>query len=709
MYVLNVSYEDEMQKSYIDYAMSVIVQRALPDVRDGLKPVHRRILYAMQELNLHPDKIYRKSARIVGDTMGKYHPHGDSSIYEAMVKMSQDFYLNFPLVNGHGNFGSIDGDKPASMRYTEAKLKDVAIELLSDMDKEIVDFKSNFDGTLKEPVILPARFPNLLVNGSTGIAVGMKTDIPPHNLEEVIDAVIALLKNKNLSNKDLNKIVKGPDFPTGGIITNKQDLEQIYETGTGRIKIRGVVKTEGKNIVITEIPYTLSGNKQKLLDEIIGLINDKKIDEISDVWDESDKDGIRVVLQTKKNADIQRLINKLYKLTSLEDGLSVNMLAIVDGIPTVLSLKDALTHFIDFQKELNTKKYRYLLEKSMGKKEIVEGLITAHGLIDLIIDIIRNSDKVEDVKRCLMFGDVKNIKFKTKKSEKIATSLSFTENQTNAILSLQLQRLVKLEIEKLEKELKDLNNNINKYINILSVEEKLKKVIIKDLSDIKNKFNRPRKTKITNQVFLVDEKEEVVTLGVLIDNDNYIKTVDAGNISRYNKENYKNIFEIQSDDKVVLFTSQGTMYQLKAKDIHSSKKGVLIDAIIEPNETVIFTCKYAEMENKELILMTEQGHSKKISELSSNRQKLSIIKLKEDDLLHFVGIINEDDDLIVQTFDDFAFRTRLADLPLLQRQSQGVKTIKIAKGDAIKIMLLCKEKEFKNIKYSKRWTKGTKI
>ena len=457
--IIRTEYSDLMKKSYIDYAMSVIVSRALPDVRDGLKPVQRRTLYDMYELGIRYDKPYRKCARIVGDTMGKYHPHGDSSIYEALVVMAQDFKKGMVLVDGHGNFGSIEGDGAAAMRYTEARLAKITQEaFLADLDKDIIDFVPNFDETEKEPSVLPVRVPNLLLNGAEGIAVGMATSIPTHNLGEIVDAVKAYMKNNDISTKQLMKYIKGPDFPTGGIVVNKDELLNIYETGTGKIKIRGKVDVEEvkggrKKIIISEIPYTMIGaGIGKFLNDVANLIETKKTNDIVDISNQSSKEGIRIVIEVKKDTDVENLINMLYKKTRLEDTFGVNMLAVADGRPEVLGLKKIIEYHVDFQFELATRKYRTLLNKEKDKKEIQEGLIKACDVIDLIIEILRGSKSVKEAKACLTQGITENIKFKSKISQKMASMLRFTERQATAILEMRLYKLIGLEIEALMKE-----------------------------------------------------------------------------------------------------------------------------------------------------------------------------------------------------------------------------------------------------------------
>ena len=486
--VIPTDYAEVMQKSYIDYAMSVIISRALPDVRDGLKPVQRRTLYDMYELGIRYDRPYRKCARIVGDTMGKYHPHGDSSIYEALVVMAQDFKKGKTLVDGHGNFGSIEGDGAAAMRYTEARLEKLTQDVfLEDLDKNVVDFMPNFDETEKEPVVLPVRIPNLLVNGADGIAVGMATSIPPHNLGEVVDAVKAYMKNNDISVKGLMRYLKGPDFPTGGLVVNKDDLLRIYETGTGKLRVRGKVETvklKGgrQQLVITEIPYTMIGaNIGKFLNDIASLVENKKATDIVDISNQSSKEGIRIVLDLKRDADVENLTNMLYKKTKLEDTFGVNMLAVADGRPETLSLKQVIEHHVDFVFDVTTRKYTTLLNKEQEKKEIQEGLIKACDVIDLIIEILRGSKNREQVKKCLVDGVTEGIRFKGKSSEKAAQKLHFSEKQAAAILDMRLYKLIGLEIEALQADYAETMKNIAIYEDILNNYDSMAEVIIKEL------------------------------------------------------------------------------------------------------------------------------------------------------------------------------------------------------------------------------------
>lgn len=509
--IIRTEYSDLMKKSYIDYAMSVIVARALPDVRDGLKPVQRRTLYDMHELGIRYDRPYRKCARIVGDTMGKYHPHGDSSIYDALVVMAQEFKKGMILVDGHGNFGSIEGDGAAAMRYTEARLAKLTQDAyLSDLDKDIVDFVPNFDETEKEPEVLPVRVPNLLINGAEGIAVGMATSIPPHNLGEVVDAVKAYMKNDEISTKQLMRYMKGPDFPTGGIVVNKDDLPDIYESGAGKIKIRGKVETEDmkggkKRLVVTEIPYTMIGaGIGKFLNDVCALVESKKTNDIVDISNQSSKEGIRIVIELKKGADAENLTNMLYKKTRLEDTFGVNMLAVADGRPETMGLKQIIEHHVDFQFELATRKYKNLLAKELDKKEIQEGLIKACDVIDLIIEILRGSQSVKDAKACLTKGVTENIKFKTSISKKMAAMLRFTERQASAILEMRLYKLIGLEIEALQKEHEETLEHIASYEDILNNYDSMSEVIMEDLDRIKKEYGRSRRTwwKMPRQPYL---------------------------------------------------------------------------------------------------------------------------------------------------------------------------------------------------------------
>ena len=598
--IIRTEYSELMKKSYIDYAMSVIIARALPDVRDGLKPVQRRTLYDMYELGIRYDKPYRKCARIVGDTMGKYHPHGDSSIYDALVVMAQEFKKGMALVDGHGNFGSIEGDGAAAMRYTEARLAKITQEAyLADLDKNIVDFMPNFDETEKEPEVLPVRVPNLLINGADGIAVGMATSIPPHNLAEVIDAVEAYMKHEDISTKQLMKYIKGPDFPTGGIVVNKDDLLEIYESGAGKIKVRGKVEVEEmkggkKRLVITEIPYTMIGaGIGKFLNDVCALVETKKTNDIVDISNMSSKEGIRIVIELKKGADVENLTNMLYKKTRLEDTFGVNMLAVADGRPETMGLKKIIEHHVDFQFELATRKYKTLLAKERDRKEIQEGLIKACDVIDLIIEILRGSQSVADARACLTQGITENIKFKSGISRKMAAMLRFTERQANAILEMRLYKLIGLEIEALMKEHEETLKNIARYEDILNNYDSMAEVIIEDLEHFKKEYARKRRTVVENGQEAVYEEKKVEEQEVvfLMDRFGYAKTVDVATYER-NKEaadaENKWIVNCINTGKLCVFTNTGKMHQIKVLDLPYGKfrdKGQPIDNVSNYDST----------------------------------------------------------------------------------------------------------------------------
>ena len=638
--IIRTEYSELMQKSYIDYAMSVIVSRALPDVRDGLKPVQRRTLYDMYELGIRYDRPYRKCARIVGDTMGKYHPHGDSSIYDALVVMAQDFKKGQTLVDGHGNFGSIEGDGAAAMRYTEARLQKITQEVyLADMDKNVVDFVPNFDETEKEPGVLPVRVPNLLLNGAEGIAVGMATSIPPHNLGEIVDGVKAYMKNTDITVKGLMRYIKGPDFPTGGIVTNKDELLKIYETGTGKIKIRGKVEVEklkgGKvNLVITEIPYTMMGaNIGKFLNDVAALVENKKTTDIVDISNQSSKEGIRIVLELKKGADVENLKNMLYKKTRLEDTFGVNMLAVADGRPETLSLKQIIEHHVDFQFDVCTRKYRTLLERELEKKEVQEGLIKACDVIDLIIEILRGSKSQKQVKDCLTLGITEGIRFKTKTSERAAKKLQFTQRQATAILEMRLYKLIGLEIEALMAEHETTLKNIARYEDILNNYDSMAQVIIEDLERTKKEYGRKRRTVVENVEEAVFEEKKIEEMEVcfLMDRFGYAKIMDK-NLYERNKETileeYKYVFFCMNTDKICLFTDQGQMHTVKVLDLPMTKlrdKGTPVDNVSNyssAQERILYVSSMENVKNSTLLFVTKSGRPMDRSNIWSAMKKL---------------------------------------------------------------------------------------
>ena len=657
--IIKTEYSEVMQKSYIDYAMSVICARALPDARDGLKPVQRRVLYAMDQLGLNYDKPHRKSARIVGDTMGKYHPHGDSSIYETLVVLAQDFKKGMALVDGHGNFGSIEGDGAAAMRYTEAKLKKFTQDVyLADLNKDVVDFMPNFDETEREPVVLPVRVPNLLVNGAEGIAVGMATNIPTHNLGEVIDAVIAYLDNNDITTEQLLEIMPGPDFPTGGIVANKSELLNIYETGVGKLKLRGkLVFEKGKGrekdkLVITEIPYTMIGaGIGKFISDVIDLVETKKTSDIVDISNASDKNGMRIVLELKKGADVDKLKNMLYKKTKLEDTFGVNMLAIADGRPEVMGLKSIIKYNIDFQYELATRKYTTLLNKASEQKEIKEGLIKATNIIDLIIEIIRGCQNQKQVKECLVHGKTDGVKFKNPESEILAGNLCFTERQAQAILDLRLAKLIGLEIMALQKEYEQLVNQIAEYEDILGSRRTMTKTIKKDLQKIKKEYALSRRTLIEDGKEAVFDENAFVEQEVVFVQDKfgYAKLLEPAafdrNIESVTKEN-KYYFSCMNTDTICIFTDNGNVHQIKVSKIPTKKvreKGVPIDNLgnySSEGESIVALVSASMIRGKKLLFTTKNGMIKLVdgSEFETNRKTMAATKLGKGDTLISVKI-----------------------------------------------------------------------
>ena len=720
--IIRTEYSELMKKSYIDYAMSVIIARALPDVRDGLKPVQRRTLYDMYELGIRYDKPYRKCARIVGDTMGKYHPHGDSSIYDALVVMAQEFKKGMALVDGHGNFGSIEGDGAAAMRYTEARLAKITQEAyLADLDKNIVDFMPNFDETEKEPEVLPVRVPNLLINGADGIAVGMATSIPPHNLSEVIDAVEAYMKHEDISTKQLMKYIKGPDFPTGGIVVNKDDLLEIYESGAGKIKVRGKVEVEEmkggkKRLVITEIPYTMIGaGIGKFLNDVCALVETKKTNDIVDISNMSSKEGIRIVIELKKGADVENLINMLYKKTRLEDTFGVNMLAVADGRPETMGLKKIIEHHVDFQFELATRKYKTLLAKERDRKEIQEGLIKACDVIDLIIEILRGSQSVADARACLTQGITENIKFKSGISRKMAAMLRFTERQANAILEMRLYKLIGLEIEALMKEHEETLKNIARYEDILNHYDSMTEVIIEDLEHFKKEYARKRRTVVENGQEAVYEEKKVEEQEVvfLMDRFGYAKTVDVATYER-NKEaadaENKWIVNCINTGKLCVFTNTGKMHQIKVLDLPYGKfrdKGQPIDNVSNYDSTqemVVYMCDELQLRYAKLLFATKQGMIKKVkgNEFQVAKRTIAATKLQEDDELISVQVITDDQHVVLQTKDGYFLRFSAQEVAEKKKAAVGVRGIKLRKNDELEQIYLFYEGTEHKISYGDR-------
>ncbi len=739
--IIKTEYSEVMQKSYIDYAMSVIIARALPDVRDGLKPVQRRTLYDMHELGISYNKPYRKSARIVGDTMGKYHPHGDSSIYDALVVMAQDFKKGMALVDGHGNFGNIEGDTAAAMRYTEARLQKVTQDaILADLDKDVIDFVPNFDETEKEPSVLPCRIPNILINGSEGIAVGMVTSIPPHNITEVIDACKAYIENPEITTKQLMRYIKGPDFPTGGIVINKDELLDIYETGVGKIKIRGKVDVEkGKNghqnVVISEIPYPMIGaNISKFLSDVADLFESKKCTDIVDISNQSSKEGIRIVIELKKDADPQNFINMLYKKTRLEDTFGVNMLSIADGRPETMGLRDILKHCSAFYYELNRRKYTNLLQKENERKEIQEGLIRACNVIDLIIEILRGSKDRPMAKRCLVEGDTTGIRFKSKESEIMAAMLRFTERQANAILEMRLYKLIGLELDALIKEHDETMANIFRYEDILERHDSMTQVILNDLEQFKKEFGRKRRTVIENgeEAVYEEKKIEEADVYVLMDRFGYIKCIDENtyqrNIDTVKEEN-KFIVLCKNTGKICMFTDIGQLHTVKVSDIPMGKakdKGIPVDNIssyTSKNEQILMIASQSELNLYRLVFVTKKALCKIVSggEFDVSRRMIASTKLNDGDTIVNVGIVKDTKNIVLVSTDGFFIRFPLEELPELKKTAAGVRGMKLSDNADVEAVYYenidsepnftfrDKQIEYSKIKLSKRDGKGTKL
>lgn len=725
--ILRTEYSEEMQKSYLDYSMSVITSRAIPDARDGLKPVQRRVLYDMSELHINADKPHRKSARIVGDTMGKYHPHGDSSIYETLVVLTQDWKKGMPLIDGHGNFGSIEGDGAAAMRYTEAKLTKFTQEVfLKDLDKT-VDFVANYDETEKEPAVLPVRIPNLLLNGAEGIAVGMSTSMPPHNLAEICDVCIAYIRNRLISVEELMYIMPGPDFPTGGIVANRSDLLNIYRTGTGKIKLRGKIeielgrrKSDKDRLIVTEIPYTMIGaGLNKFLQDVADLVESKKLPEVVDISNQSDKNGTRIVLELRKDADIDRVKNMLYKKTKLEDSFGVNMLAIAQGRPETLNLLSILQNFLDFQYENATKKYNILLEKEIEKKEIQEGLIRACDCIDQIIAILRKS---------------KNISLAR---ERLMAELEFTQRQAQAILEMKLYKLIGLEVEALVKENRQTLKNIKNYTKLLQSQKSMDEVLIADLLEIKEKFGRQRRTSLEDaeEAVVVELPKVAQKIVFVMDRFGYAKTMDFGLFEK-NRETveseYKYVVPMMSDDKVCIFTDLGLLHQVKAENILSGKlrdKGIPLDNLCKldtSKEEIRLIASFAQVsdEEKRLLFVTELGLIKQIDgkELSTNNRQVVATKLGEGDKVLSVRLVSTDsgyEEVILVSDGGYIVKFPLIAVNLYKKTSKGEKAMRLLEGEKLVAMYLLSDGDIVKIhgkpvnllklKLSNRNDRGTKL
>lgn len=709
--IIKQEYSDIMKQSYIDYAMSVIIARAVPDIRDGLKPVQRRILYDMgEELGLDYNKPYRKSARIVGDTMGKFHPHGDSSIYDAMVVMAQDFKREIPLVDGHGNFGSIEGDGAAAQRYTESRLQKITQEnYLADLDKKVVDYVPNYDETEKEPEVLPVKIPNFLINGSEGIAVGMTTSTPSHNLVEVLKAEEYLIDTPCASIEELLDFVKGPDFPTGGIVANSNDLLEIYKTGTGKIRVQGRV-THEKNrqvnrLVITEIPYTMIGaGIANFLNDVAMLVDSKQIPDIVDISNQSSKEGIKIVLDLKKNVseeDAEKIKTVLLSKTKLEDTFGVNMLAIVNGRPETLTLKSALEYHISFLFEINTRKYTTMLAKEKEKAEVQEGLIKAIDVLDAVIETIRGSKTKTEAKECLMTGNVDNIKYRIAEDKKIAKTFDFTELQADAILDMRLSRLIGLELEALKKENEKTKQNIEKYIKILSDKKYMKKVIKDDLESIIKEYGQPRKTSIKNIEKAVIKKEAPKAFKevVLMDKFGYVRAV-SDTVYEKNKEaadsESKWVIPVMSDDKVVFITENGIMHTVPANKIPFGKfrdKSIPVDNVSTLDTTTDFILYAEAMKGmacekvvNNYIMVTNLGGVKKLPGIEFNvkSKNTKYIKLKDGEVcMNFVKVKKTEPEIVLVSEAGRFLRFSAADIPEKKRGAGTVAGIAMKDGEKL--------------------------
>ena len=698
--IIPINIEKEMKRSYIDYAMSVIVGRALPDVRDGLKPVHRRILYSMMELGLTPDKPYRKSARIVGDVLGKYHPHGDTAVYDAMVRLAQSFSTRYLLVDGQGNFGSVDGDSPAAMRYTEAKLTRLSMEMIKDINKETVNYRPNFDESLNEPTILPSKFPNLLVNGSSGIAVGMATNIPPHNLGETIDGVITLIDNSETEIKDIMKNIKGPDFPTGAIIMGKEGIREAYNTGRGIIKIRAKAKIEeiGKgrqHIIVTEIPYQV--NKARLIEKIAELVRDKKIEGISDLRDESDRKGMRIVIELRRDTNANVVLNQLYKHTQMEDSFGIIMLAIVDEEPKVLNLKEMLVHYLDHQKEIITRRTQFDLNRAEERAHILEGLKIALDNLDEVIKLIRGSKDGQTAKKGLM------------------ERFNLSEKQAQAILDMRLQRLTGLEREKIEEEYEETIKLISQLREILANERLVLNIVKEELLEIKEKYKDKRRTQITTKA------EEINIEDMIEEEDVAITLTHFGYIKRLPVDTYKsqrrggkgiaglttreedfveNLIISSSHDYLLIFTNLGKVYKLNVYEIPEARRQARGTAIINliqfsTNETIAATIPVDRKWNaKYLILATRNGIIKKtqLDQFENTRKSgLMAISIREDDELIKVELIDENEEIILVTAEGKTIRFKEGDVRSTGRTAMGVKGINLSPDDYVVSMEVVRE------------------
>lgn len=737
--IINVDYSDVMEKSYIDYAMSVITARALPDVRDGLKPVQRRVVYDMYELGITSDKPCRKSARIVGDTLGKYHPHGDSSCYGAEVIMAQDFKYRMPLIDGQGNFGSIEGDGAAAMRYTECKLQKYTEKvLLDDLKNNTVDFIDNYDATEREPIVFPAKIPNLLVNGSEGIAVGVATNIPPHNVNDVIDTTVHYIDNPNATTEELVGILKGPDFPTGGIVSNKSDLVSFYESGIGKIKIRGKIEVEDigkgkKNLVITEIPYTMVGDgTSKFLQSIASLVEDQTLDGVADILNETSKDGVRIVIELKKSADVDYIKNVLYKKAKLEDTFGMQTVVINKGKPEVMGLKDILNTFMEFQYEIYTRKYTHKLDKLTKRKNILEGLVKATDVIAEIIETVRFAPNIATAKNCLMTGETKGIKFLTDGFEETAKTFDFSEEHADSIIAMRLSQLNRLEINKLQKELKDIMKEIAFCEKVLGSRVVMRHEIKKVMLALKEELSTERKTEIIEAEPIVIKEREIKeeNTAVLIDRFGYIHAVDRNLYEKnkeYIEENFKYVIFSTNKRKLLIFTDIGKVHTLKATEIPYTRvkdKGQPLDNICGYDsrvENILYITDYPPEEERELIFLSSDGFVKRVNlnEFDVSRKTIDASKLNDSQTI--AGVFNfEDGQMVVGTKDGYFIRFDTKLIPQKKKLAVGVSSIKLQENDYVNYCITVKNgaEEISihdnivpasRIKQSSRGAKGVKI
>ena len=734
--IIATDYCDEMSTSFIDYAVSVITDRAIPDVRDGLKPVHRRILWAMKSLGLSSTGDYKKAARVVGETMGKYHPHGDASIYDAMVHMAQDWCYNHPLVDGHGNFGSVEGDDAAASRYTEARLSAIAEDiLLSDLDKGVVDFIPNFDNKEKEPTVLPAVIPNILISGTDGIAVGMACKMPTHNLGEVIDAATAMIDNPKMKEEKLFDYIKGPDFATGGIIVNKSELPEIYKNGVGRIRIRGKVKTEagerGKtNIVISEIPFTMIGGIDKFMDTVADLVRAKVMPDVVDIKNFSGKDGVRIVIELRKGADTQQYINLLYKKAKLEDTFGYNAMLLSNGVPAQMSLHRIITEFLEFYRETMTRKYKTLLDREKKAAEVREGLMTAVDCIDTIIEVFRGSTVVAMAKKCLTKGITDDIKFKTKTAEKQAKKFCFTELQADAILEMKMQKLIGLEMSILEKELAKAKKNIEVYSGFLSSKVKMNHKMKADMLEIKEKYAKKRKTEIIDAEAIVIKKPEIKVEKVyaLVNRFGYIKLVDAATYER-NKENipsdYRYVCEVMNTGKLYIFTEGGKCHQVKVMSVPMGRyndKGVPLEQVSALTTDEVAVAVISDFKPKEkLLFVTCKGYVKRvaISEFDTTRKTTDATKLSKDDSVLFVAPIKDKKTVVLVSEQKYCVAFELSSVSLLKKATVGIIGMKVSDEDNLSYATVLGEEDdfivnekrytLSKLNTGKRGTKGKVI